>query len=67
MPGERGDLAYQERLTALLGRARPARLDRPAHWPSAIGSLLDAPVLIESYGPSAADKRMLGRALAPAG
>jgi adenylosuccinate synthase len=72
-PGERGDLAYQERLTALLGRARPAQLDRPAHWPSAIGTLLGAPVLIESYGPSTADKRTSGefsrqprRTLAPA-
>ncbi|MFI6763839.1 adenylosuccinate synthetase [Micromonospora sp. NPDC050417] len=59
VPGERGDLAYQERLTSLLGRARPARLDRPAHWASAIGALLDAPVVIESYGTSTADKRML--------
>ncbi|MGW4464093.1 adenylosuccinate synthetase [Micromonospora sp. NPDC004704] len=64
VPGGRGDLAYQERLTALLARARPARLDRPAHWASAIGALLDAPVLIESYGPSVADKRVLGGALA---
>lgn len=59
VPGGRGDLAYQERLTALLGRARPARLDRPARWASAIGALLDAPVVIESYGPSTADKRVL--------
>ncbi|WP_329109773.1 adenylosuccinate synthetase [Micromonospora sp. NBC_01699] len=64
VPGGRGDLAYQERLTALLAGARPARLDRPARWASAIGALLDAPVLIESYGPSTADKRVLGRALA---
>lgn len=58
VPGQRGDLAYQERLTSLLGRTRPARLDRPAHWPSAIGALLGAPVLLESYGPSTLDKRV---------
>ncbi|MFK3983413.1 adenylosuccinate synthetase [Micromonospora sp. NPDC050397] len=65
-PGQRGDLAYQERLTALLGRARPARLDRPARWAATIGALLAAPVLMESYGPSTADKRIWGRTLASA-
>lgn len=66
VPGRRGDLAYQEKLTSLLGRARPARLDRPVRWASAIGALLGAPVLIESYGPGTADKHVWGRTLASA-
>ncbi|MDG4827757.1 adenylosuccinate synthetase [Solwaraspora sp. WMMD1047] len=66
-PGQRGDLAYQEGLTALLGRARPARLSRPDDWSAAIGGLLGAPVLLESTGPRAEDKRLSdGRAREPA-
>jgi adenylosuccinate synthase len=57
-PGVPGDLAYQERLTAALGRARPVDLERPACWSEAIGAVLGAPVLIESYGPGRHDKRM---------
>jgi adenylosuccinate synthase len=59
VPGERGDLAYQSRLTALLDRARPGLLHRPDDWSGAIGDLLAAPVLLESYGPTSADKRIL--------
>jgi adenylosuccinate synthase len=59
-PGPFQDLAYQEALTERLWRARPSALirpDDPGDWPSAIGELLDAPVLLESYGPTAADKK----------
>ncbi|MEE6258771.1 adenylosuccinate synthetase [Plantactinospora sonchi] len=56
-PGHRGDLAHQERLTALLSQARPAELHRPDDWPAAIGELLGLPVLVTSYGPRAGDKR----------
>jgi adenylosuccinate synthase len=65
VPGVRGDLAYQEKLTALMGGARPARLDRPACWPDAIAELLGAPVLIKSYGPASTDKRVLPHRLTP--
>lgn len=57
--GRRGDLAYQEGLTELLGRARPERLTRPDDWSATIGSLLAAPVLLESSGPRPGDKRLL--------
>jgi adenylosuccinate synthase len=58
-PGTLGDLSYQSRLTAMLQRARPAAMHRPDDWSSSIGGLLDAPVLIESYGPRSIDKRFL--------
>jgi adenylosuccinate synthase len=61
VPGPHRDLAYQEGLTALLTRARPATMHRPDDWAEEIGSLLGAPVAIESYGPRASDKKMLTR------
>jgi adenylosuccinate synthase len=57
VPGPFRDLAYQEGLTALLSRARPGARHRPADWAGEIGALLGAPVTIESWGPSANDKR----------
>lgn len=51
-PGEHGDLAYQQQLTDLLGRARPGRLHRPDDFAASISALLGAPVALRSYGPS---------------
>ncbi|MBM2621589.1 adenylosuccinate synthetase [Actinoplanes sp. LDG1-06] len=59
VPGPARDLEYQEALTARLNRARPGPLIRPDDWAGAIESLLSAPVEIESYGPGAADKKLL--------
>ena len=59
--GTKGDLAGQERLTARLSRARPARLDRAVDWVGTIGDLLGAPVVIGSHGPRTTD----GWVLAP--
>ncbi|WP_433381674.1 adenylosuccinate synthetase [Actinoplanes sp. CA-142083] len=62
VPGKFRDLDHQAALTERLFRARPGELFRPDDWPSAIGELLDAPVVLESYGPAAADKKLhLGR------
>ncbi|SNY65769.1 adenylosuccinate synthetase [Paractinoplanes atraurantiacus] len=59
VPGPFRDLGYQAELTARLFRARPGTLVRPGDWPSAIGELLGAPVEIESYGPTSADKKLV--------
>jgi adenylosuccinate synthase len=56
-PGPFRDLAHQQGLTALLDRARPGARHRPDSFADEIGSLLGAPVAIESRGPRAADKR----------
>jgi adenylosuccinate synthase len=71
-PGPERDLRWQERLTRTLLRARPVDedpvLDDPGHdWPGIFEELLGAPVVLRSYGPTAADKRsasdaFLGRA-----
>ncbi|MBU2666448.1 adenylosuccinate synthetase [Actinoplanes bogorensis] len=58
-PGPARDLDHQEALTARLNRARPGVLSRPDDWASAIENLLSAPVEIESWGPSSADKKFL--------
>ncbi|CAG6392610.1 Adenylosuccinate synthetase [Actinacidiphila cocklensis] len=54
--GPPGDLARQAELTGRLLRAAPALWDTPGrdprHWSEAIGSLLGAPVLLESSGPA---------------
>jgi hypothetical protein len=42
----------------LLG-ARPVLTDPGDSWPSVAGQLLGAPVMLESRGPAAADKRFL--------
>ncbi|GAA0538485.1 adenylosuccinate synthase [Paractinoplanes ferrugineus] len=57
VPGPFRDLAYQEGLTTLLARARPGATHRPDDWTGEIGSLLGAPVTLESWGPTADDKR----------
>jgi adenylosuccinate synthase len=57
VPGPRQDLRYQAGLTALLSRARPGELYRPDDWAAEIGELLDAPVLLESFGPRTCDNR----------
>ena len=56
-PGPPRDLGHQAALTALLERARPGDLHRPADWSATIGDLLGAPVTLESYGPATTDKR----------
>ena len=56
-PGEHGDLAYQEKLTATLLRAEPVYDEAsPQDWPAEISAALAAPVLLESYGPASTDK-----------
>ncbi|GAA2499896.1 adenylosuccinate synthetase [Winogradskya humida] len=57
-PGPFRDLAYQERLTSLLMRERPGVLYRPDDWAADIGSLLGAPVLLESWGPRRVNVRV---------
>lgn len=56
VPGEFGDLAYQEKLTAYLSSATPVLTPVPS-WVPAVSSALAAPVVLESRGPAAADKR----------
>jgi adenylosuccinate synthase len=57
MPGPPHDLEYQERLTAMLLRARPV-YDDPGHdWPAVIEHETGAPVTLRSYGPTALDKK----------
>ncbi|TJZ43986.1 adenylosuccinate synthetase [Streptomyces piniterrae] len=55
-----GDLARQQRLTERLSAARPTRWRSPGAdphaWCDALAHTLDAPVVMESYGPTAADK-----------
>jgi adenylosuccinate synthase len=58
VPGPHRDLDHQARLTEMLGRARPKATHRPDDWAAEIGSLLGAPVAIESHGPRASDKKM---------
>lgn len=57
-PGQERDLAYQERLTRTLLRARPEYED-PAidSWPNLIEQVLGAPVALLSRGRTAADKQ----------
>jgi adenylosuccinate synthase len=56
-PGSPGDLAYQEKLTAMLDRAEPVYTSvDPADRSAAIGAFLGAPVRLESYGPTAVSK-----------
>lgn len=54
------DLNRQQRLTEHLLTARPARQQSPGRdphdWSDALAEALNAPVLMESYGPTAADK-----------
>ena len=57
IPGPERDLRWQERLTAMLLRARPVYQDHGPDWPGIVEDLLGAPVVLRSYGPTAADKR----------
>jgi adenylosuccinate synthase len=58
VPGPERDLAYAERLTAMLLRARPEYTDPGQDWPGVIGQVLGAPVVLISRGPTAADKEL---------
>ena len=60
IPGPERDLRWQERLTAMLLRARPVYEDSGApgrDWPGIFEEVLGAPVVLRSYGPTVADKR----------
>jgi len=60
VPGDFGDLAYQEKLTGLLLDAEPRYAEAPTlpqAAADAIGAALSTPVLLESRGPTARDKR----------
>jgi adenylosuccinate synthase len=59
VPGPWRDLGYQERMTAALLRARMGSVRRPENWAGEIGDLLEAPVMVESFGPRSSDKRFL--------
>jgi adenylosuccinate synthase len=60
VPGQRGDLAAQERLTQRLLRARPVYDEPPSarsadaavDWLDLIGTTLQAPVALASHGPA---------------
>ncbi|MCY1145354.1 adenylosuccinate synthetase [Actinoplanes sp. Pm04-4] len=56
-PGPPRDLECQAALTERLRWAEPGPLRRPDDWAGEIGGLLGAPVVIESYGPAADDKK----------
>ena len=58
VPGPFRDLDYQAGLTAGLETARPDSSHRPADWSAEIGEVLEAPVLLESYGPATDDKKI---------
>jgi adenylosuccinate synthase len=54
-----GDLAAQEALTRRLLRARPVYDDAGGDWVTIVEQALGVPVALASYGPRAADKRVL--------
>lgn len=56
IPGELGDLAYQEKLTSYLTTASPV-LTPVTDWVPEVSAALGAPVVLESRGPTAADKQ----------
>jgi adenylosuccinate synthase len=56
MPGEFADLVHQEKLTNYLLSASPV-LSPVSDWPTAVVDALGAPVVLESRGPTALDKR----------
>jgi len=56
IPGPERDLRWQERLTAMLLRAHPVYEDPGPDWPGLVEDMLGAPVVLRSYGPTAADK-----------
>jgi adenylosuccinate synthase len=56
VPGLKGDLAYTEALGRWLLGERPILEPAPADWVAAIQDTLGAPVTVESWGPTCADK-----------
>ncbi len=54
-----GDLAAQEALTRRLLRARPVYEEAAGGWIATVERALGVPVALASYGPRAADKRLL--------
>ena len=69
-PGPEHDLDWQERLTRTLLRARPVYddvvcADPGRDWPDLFEEVLGAPVVLRSYGPTAADKAVASMARAP--
>lgn len=52
VPGEHGDLTYQEKLTQTLSTATPVYTGL-----GDVGEVLGAPIAVTSYGPTCADKR----------
>jgi len=56
IPGPPHDLAGQERLTRMLLRARPSYAEPGGDWPGVVEEALGAPVVLQSHGPTAADK-----------
>jgi len=65
-PGQERDLAAQEEITRMLLGARPVLADPGYSWPSVAAQVLGAPVMLESRGPTAADKRALAGSSRPA-
>ena len=57
--GTPGNLDRQERLTRRLLTARPLYGQLAGGWIETIGNVLDIPVVLGSYGPTAAAKREL--------
>jgi adenylosuccinate synthase len=58
-PGPAGDLDRQERLTHALLSAKPDLSGGPVRdWPSAVSAALEVPIAVESWGPTASDKRV---------
>lgn len=52
------DLRWQEQLTGLLLHARPDYESPGGDWPATIAELLNAPVVLASYGPAITAKRV---------
>jgi adenylosuccinate synthase len=65
-PGQERDLTAQEEITRMLLGARPVLADPGDSWPSVAAQVLGAPVMLESRGPTAADKRALAGSSRPA-
>lgn len=55
-PGPARDLGYQQRLTEMLRTARPVYSQPGADWADLVEQEIGAPVVLQSHGPTAADK-----------
>jgi adenylosuccinate synthase len=62
-PGPERDLAWQERLTQTLLRARPEYEEPGGDWPGVVEEVLGASVVLLSHGPTAAGKHAVTGAL----